>query len=130
MSSPTSKPSPAPGGTSAAVKNRAHTNYIRLDAIINRERKSLAQTAMISQSFGVNAAVHCERVDCLPKVNRENRCRDRDSGARKTRNRRADRPAPPAGSQLSRSPPADVSLRFFPVDKVRLSRFDPSFALT
>lgn len=50
--------SPNPGGVFAAVQNRADTDHIRLDAIINRKGKAFTETAVISENFGVNTTVN------------------------------------------------------------------------
>ena len=46
-----------PGRISAAVQNRADTNYVRLHTVINRKGEAFTQTAMISENFDVNATV-------------------------------------------------------------------------
>ena len=46
-----------PERISAAVQNRADTNYVRLHTVINRKGEAVTQTAMISENFGVNATV-------------------------------------------------------------------------
>jgi hypothetical protein len=42
---------------SAAVQNRADTNYVSFYTVINRKGKAFTQTAMISKNFGLNAAM-------------------------------------------------------------------------
>jgi hypothetical protein len=39
---------------SAAVQNRADTNYVSLYTVINRKGKAFTQAAMVSKNFGMN----------------------------------------------------------------------------
>ena len=52
-----------PRRISAAVQNRADTNYVALYTVINRKGKALTQAAMISKNFGVNAAYDSQCVN-------------------------------------------------------------------
>ncbi len=47
-----------PGRISTAVQNRANTDYVRLDAVINRNGETFTQTAVISENLGVNTTVN------------------------------------------------------------------------
>jgi hypothetical protein len=46
-----------PRRISAAVQNRADTNCVSFDTVINRKGKAFTQAAMISKNFGMNATV-------------------------------------------------------------------------
>ena len=52
-----------PRRISAAVQNRADTNYLRFYTVIDRKGKALTQCAMISKNFGVNAAYDSQCVN-------------------------------------------------------------------
>ena len=59
----TANSSPDPGWVSAAIQDRADTDYICLDAVINREGKAFTETAVISENSGMNTTVNGQRVD-------------------------------------------------------------------
>jgi hypothetical protein len=52
-----------PRRISATVQNRADTNYVSLDTVINRKGKAFTQPAMVSKNFGMNAAVDSQGVN-------------------------------------------------------------------
>jgi hypothetical protein len=60
---PAANASSNPRRISAAVQNRADTNYVILYTVINREGQPLTQAAMISKNFGVNAAMGSQCVN-------------------------------------------------------------------
>ena len=67
-----------PRRISAAVQNRADTNYVSVYTVIYRKGKAFTQAAMISKDFGVNAAMdrQCVNVpkDGFPKITSETEC--------------------------------------------------------
>jgi len=46
-----------PGRISATVEDRVNSDDIRFDAIINRKREAITQTAVVSKDFGVNTCI-------------------------------------------------------------------------
>ena len=65
MSVTAANSSPDPGRVSTAVENRADTDYIRFDTVINRKGKVFSQTAVISENFRVNTTLNGQGVDIL-----------------------------------------------------------------
>ena len=55
-----------PRRISAAVENRADTNYVSFDTVINRKGKAFTQAAMISENFRMNATLDSQCVN-VPK---------------------------------------------------------------
>src|SRR5438094_3636540 len=69
-----------PRRISAAVQNRADTNYLRFYTVIDRKGKALTQCAMISKNFGVNAAYDSQMRKHRSGSIRENSFQDRAIG--------------------------------------------------